>query len=85
MRNKNYMSQKYVGNSYRNENRTLRYSKECKANKRKSHADYDVKTEKAENLKKQRIRTENLETGKMRQNPEKHISQSQVHTRNKIC
>ena len=47
IRNENYISQKYVGNSHRNENRTLRYTTECKANKRKSRADYDVKTEKA--------------------------------------
>ena len=42
IRNKNYILQKYVGNSHHNENRTLRYTKECKANKRKSRADYDV-------------------------------------------
>ena len=47
IRNKNYISKKYVGNSHCNVNRTLRYTKECKANKRKSRADYDVKTEKA--------------------------------------
>ena len=69
IRNKNYMSQKYVGNSHRNENRTSRYTKECKANKRKSQNGESM-------LFAKRIRTENLDGQNETKSGEAYISKS---------